>query len=393
MNTCCSRLLRSRPPRPVLRALAALLGPAGFALLAAAPLGSQAAGPLLVGVLRADGVAVPYAAYERGRWSRLPWDSVPDAVALHDGPWYQVRAHAPDRRLRGGSVVRFTGPGDLNYEAWGVITDFAPRRLPDPQRFPVARAGAVLSRPHPAVAFEPLPPGAPEGRRLFGLLAPEFERREAQQLAGGDPGVAPDRARLGHPRARSARAGAPLRLVRAYRTEAPVNGRGLFYAVLRRTYPPFVRGNTYYGPRTVLGAWVGEERGRLRLFGAALQLDTESEMQVSVAEPFVALAFGGRAYVLAEFSGYESTERTVLEVGPAGAARVLPPTFSAAAARILEKAPAGTGAAWAANLRPGSPSIPPPNNRLQRTNGRASFGIRSCLNTSAAPDHGVAIRR
>jgi hypothetical protein len=113
----------------------------------------------------------------------------------------------------------------------------------------------------------------------------------------------------------------------AYRTEAPVNGRGLFYAVLRREYPRLVKANTAYQPVSVLGAWVSQEEGQLRLLDATLQLDSGSGMGISVAEPFAALALDGRVYVLAEYGQYEGSERTVLELRRTGAARVLPPAF------------------------------------------------------------------
>lgn len=296
-----------------------------LALLASSEAVAQRPDPLMVGVLRADGIAVPFATYAGGQWTRMPWDSVPDDVRRHEGPWYLVRARGPHRVLRRGSVVRFVGSDDW-YEPWGVVTDFAPRRV-SANSFPADRVGVVLSRPHEAVAFGEVGVDAPEARRLLALLRPEFARREAGQLARETrAGPTPDRSPTGHPRAAATRSRSPVRVAGVERTEARVNGRRLFLAVLHREYPAFQKENTVYRPSSVLSAWVAEDAGgRLRLLGATLQLDGGSGMQVSVPQPFAALRLGGRLYVLAEFGGYEMTERAVLQVGEADISSVLPP--------------------------------------------------------------------
>ena len=80
-----------------------LLGPLALLQLAS-PAAAQSADSVLVGVLRTDGIVVPYTVYAEGRWAWLPWDSIPLTIRRRDDePWYLVRAERPPLRLGGGS--------------------------------------------------------------------------------------------------------------------------------------------------------------------------------------------------------------------------------------------------------------------------------------------------
>ena len=292
----------------------------------ASPAAGQQPDTLLVGVLRADGIAVPYAAYAEGRWTWLPWDSIPTAVQRRSGePWYLIRPDQPPLAIRGGSVVRFTG-GDTMYEEWGVVTDHAPRKPAD-GLYPIARLGAVLSRPGPAVAFLPVEPGSPEAERHLELLRARFDGAEAQALTSEAPEAGADRGRLGHPGSLEIRRRATLRLTTLYRSADPVGEGYLTYAVLRRVYPVPAGGEVSCEAISELGAWVHEREGELSLIEDALTLDNCTEMQLSAAHPHAAVLLDGRTFLLIEHSAYEGSEHAVLLLDGGVLSEALPPRW------------------------------------------------------------------
>ncbi len=296
-------------------ALAALLA------LAGAPAGAQTRDTLVAGILRADGIALPFAAYARGRWSRIPFSAVPLSIERYRGAWYHPRPGAPPLRLATGSVVRFIS-GDDFYEEWGVVTDYAPRRAARPG-FPVERAGVVLSQPHPAVLFHALPAGSREARRMVAALRASFDALEAREMdtAAGQG----DRTRTGHPLARSRRTAFPLRARTVYRSAAPRAGARLYHVALRRAYPAPRGAAVPCEALSDLEAWVAERQGRLEVLEAELRLGSCTEMHLRALEPFAAVTLGTRTFILAETFGYESSERTVLELGGGRITPALPP--------------------------------------------------------------------
>lgn len=277
----------------------------------ASPAAAQGTDSLFVGVLRADGIAVPYAMYSAGEWTWLPWDSVPAAIHRRSGePWHLVRPDQPQLAIRGGSVIRFTG-GDAMYEEWGLVTDFGPREVADGS-FPIDRVGAILSRTESAVAFARVDLDSAVAERHLSFLRPHFENAETRALRADAADDEAGRGRLGHPRAPDARGRARLSLVQLHRSAGPVGDGHLSYAVLRRVYPVPSDGGVACDAITELGAWVSERDGELSLIEDALTLDSCTEMQLSIATPYVALVLGERTFVLAEYSAYEGSSHAVL---------------------------------------------------------------------------------
>lgn len=281
-------------------------------VLVASPAAAQNADTVYVGVLRADGIAVPYAAYADGRWSWLPRGEIPLAIDRRSGePWFLVRPHRPPTRVRGGSIVRFTG-GDTMYEEWGVVTDYVPRELGDGM-FPAGRVGVILSQPLAAVAFAPVERSSSLAERHLAFLRPHFDRAEAGALAREELEDRDRRIRLGHPTSADARRGETLRLLELRRSTDTVGKGYLSYAVIRRVYPAAPAANAACEAISEYGAWVDERNGDLSVVDDALTLERCTEMQLSVAQPHAALVLGERTFVLAEYSEYEGTRHAILE--------------------------------------------------------------------------------
>lgn len=295
-------------------------------LLLSTPAVAQDTDTLFAGVLRADGIAVPYAAYAQGEWSWLPWDSVPSAFHRRsDEQWYLIRPDQPPLTIRGGSVVRFTG-GDAMYEEWGMVTDYGSREVDD-EAFPVDRVGAILSRPDSAVGFAPVDLESSLAERHLSLLRLRFDDAEARALQADSADDEAERGRLGHPRTRAERGGATLRLVQLQRSAGPVGEGHLTYAVLRRVYPVPTEGGVTCEAISELGAWVIERDNGLSLIKDALTLDNCTEMQLSVATPYAAIFPEGRTFVLAENSAYEGSSHAVLALEEGRLIDALPPRW------------------------------------------------------------------
>lgn len=292
-------------------------------LCLAAPASAQGTDSLFVGVLRADGIAVPYAAYSAGQWSWLPWDSIPLAIQRRSGePWYLVRPDQPPLTIRGGSIIRFTG-GDAMYEEWGLVTDYSPREIADGS-FPINRVGAILSRPHPAVAFARVDLDTPTAERHLAFLRTHFEEAETRALRADAAGEEDGRGRLGHPLSAEARGRATLSLSQLHRSAGAVGEGHLSFVVLRRVYSVPAEGGVTCEAISELGAWVRERNGDLFLIHEALTLDNCTEMQLSIATPYAAIAIGERIFVLAELSAYEGSSHAVLTLEEGQLIDVLP---------------------------------------------------------------------
>lgn len=93
-----------------------------FGVLCAPPAqpSAQASEGLVVGLLRADGIALPFARYSDGTWPRLPYHSIP--AAFDAGSWLLLPSRAAGgrvQRLVSGSLVYFDPSSrETWYEAW-----------------------------------------------------------------------------------------------------------------------------------------------------------------------------------------------------------------------------------------------------------------------------------
>jgi hypothetical protein len=274
---------------------------------------------LLVGLLRVDCVALPFAAYDSGRWEPLPFYSAPPFVRQFRGPWHFTSRSGQVARLSSGDVVMYETGGDSFYEGWGIRTDYRPCSSSDGY-YPVERIGVVLSEPLGATAFQRVAARADLHRLVSGVVTPEFERREEAMIRkvhteGGW------QARLGHPTSAAVRRQEPVHLTELY--GATIGDTTYVYFLARRDYPP-PAGVRRSPAISVLHGWGVAHAGSFALQSAEMVLDTDSEMQTNTYTPFALLALEGALYVVAELGLYEGSIKQVLRWSGAGPEPVLP---------------------------------------------------------------------
>jgi hypothetical protein len=110
---------------------------------------AQQSDSTLVAIVRADGVALPFARFDGRRWS--PYPEPAEARARRFPQRFELPAvwavhyanGSAKRTVRGGSSVVFNDESETWYEEWGQITD-APSRI-GRDSYPLERAGLGVS--------------------------------------------------------------------------------------------------------------------------------------------------------------------------------------------------------------------------------------------------------
>lgn len=277
---------------------------------------------LIVGLLRSDGIVLPFAAYGDGNWTRLDRDSIPRSIVQYDDDWYHAVAEDSFQALTAGSIVRFLS-GDAWYEPWGQITDFHPRAIPYYK--PVDRVGMVLSEARRVQLMRRVETDLVPAQ-LIALIREEFERTERSAALREAPGYREGVLRLGHPVDSTARAKEPLLFPTFYHGKFGGDGAMLYYFLAKRAYPVVPNekpGYSAYEPFTVFQGWVLSRGGSYALSQPRMTLTCCSGMDVGGLKPFAVLTLGKRHFVIAETWGWEYGEKTILEVKGSGIETVL----------------------------------------------------------------------
>jgi hypothetical protein len=289
------------PVRTLTKTLGAALA---LAAVANAPLQAQISHPLTVGLLRSDGVVLPFAHWGGVHWTTLPPDEIP-GPALHIDRWYLSTRGGGFRVLKAGSIVKFSD-GDNFYEEWGQITDFAPRHF-EVRSFPRPRVGVVLSRPERVVHLRPVPQGDPVARRITALVRSELDRQDSattRRVMSGNTLSAAERMRL------------PVRIVTLDASAERVGGERIYFYIAERQYPGCESG--------ALEGLAVESKGAVRLVSPRFQLgDCEGKGRTTLRlDAIVPLREG--VFLIGEASEWEGATRVVLELTASGVRGVVP---------------------------------------------------------------------
>ncbi|MFN2564393.1 MAG: hypothetical protein ABR499_05195 [Gemmatimonadaceae bacterium] len=280
-----------------------LIVAAALAAVAPAPADAQGTRPLTVGLLRADGFALPFAHWGGVEWTTLRSDSLPIDVHYVDR-WYLSTGNG-FRPLTAGSMVSFMD-GDNFYEGWGQLTDFSPRRF-EPRSYPRPRVGVVLSRPERLIHLRSVGRSDPLRAQISRLIRAELDRQDSatvQRFMTGSTLSARERTRL------------PVRLAKLEASHERVSGERIYLYVAERDYPGCETG--------ALQGFALEKNGALRLVSPQFELsDCEGKGRARLTiEAILPLPEG--VFLLGEESGWESATRVVLEMTPSGIRRVVP---------------------------------------------------------------------
>lgn len=270
-------------------------------LCAATPSSAQRPDPLFLGLLRSDGVVLPYAAYNAQQWQALPYDSIPRELRYVDG-WRLALSDGSLHQVIAGSLVHFVD-GDTFYEAWGQLTGFHPR--PSEYRsFPVGRIGFALSGPAETVhMISVLDPEV--HRRIASLVVAELNLRDTitHSYTSGE--------RLD----REEVLRTPVQLQVLERTSAPVLGGYLYHIGAERHLPSC--------EMRAFEALIHEVDGEFRLIRQRLEAADCDGKGRTALRVFGVVPLDGRSYIPAEEYGWEHSERLLLELTPQGISEVL----------------------------------------------------------------------
>jgi hypothetical protein len=204
---------------------------------------SGSAGPFTLGVLRRDGIVVPFAAYDGRRWQG-PWPAdlayreLPISFESIDRDWWgrvpppQSMTLWADGKPRGD--LKLLAPVFLRLPCTrriGVSTNYHPAEVPPaPTVQPFPKDGLVVSGGQTIGVIETVPEGAPERLVIAKAVAEELGKEEdvaSRQFINWR-----------HPFSRAERRKFPIEVEALYRAPMDEPGWTAHYVELVRRYPP-----------------------------------------------------------------------------------------------------------------------------------------------------------
>src|SRR6266568_5614452 len=303
----------------------------GLVLVLAAALGAAAAGPprdapFTLGVLRRDGILLPFAAFNGRDW-RSPWPAtgadVALPIALRDVPtkwWGEAGAQAPwtswiigegtltphPLALRKPAVLRvFCG------ERLGIDTDYRGGAV-DLREPTVPKHGLAIASAAGAVTLQPVHDVSvlsPDAKRMIETIRDDFNDQEAR--------AARRFTRWYHPYNDHERQQYPIQLEAFYRAR-DATARGAWttsYVEAVRRFPPEPEDKDC-GLITFVRGWVIEREGREPVINIGARVTYCDRADVSFMLPFGQLLVGGESYWVYQLSSWRDEFYSVARVRP-----------------------------------------------------------------------------
>lgn len=288
-----------------------------LALELPAPALQDGASKFVMGVLRRDGVVVPFAAYDGRRWrGRWPDDirsrELPISLESVPEDWWGIEPAPRTMSIwRDGARV-----GSLNLTGVAmtplmcepritVRSDYKPATpAPPPFEVPYPKDGVVISGSATLERIEPVEKGSADWNRIVIAIEEEFNREEtaaAREFSSWSHPVSTDRRKL-----------VPIGLEALYRAPMRDEGWTAFYVEAVREYAPSKVDRDGCGLATFGHGWV-LVRGndiRLRLTAKVTYCDRKG---VSYMLPFGVIRSGNRIFWVYQFSGFEEEWYEVVE--------------------------------------------------------------------------------
>ena len=289
--------------------------------LAAAALYAQEPGHLTLGVVRPDGLMLPFASYDNGAWT-VPWPGAMSGLVLPltvaDVPkkwWGAAGPGAPWKLwLRGADE-----PRDLALVRPVQIPIFCSARLalatdyhgtlpeepaPTLPKDGLAIAGAAELKP-----IESLSKLVPEWKRLTGLIAPKFDKAEKQ--------AAQSFTQWTHPYTDAQRKTYPIVLETVYRSVEHTS-RGTWtvsYVEGVRTFPPG-KEDKGCGLITYGYGWIREQQGKEPQIDLAARVTYCDREGVPFMAPLGRLELKGDVFWVYQLSSWRDELYVVARVRP-----------------------------------------------------------------------------
>jgi hypothetical protein len=287
--------------------------------LVAAPAG-QVVQPFTVGILRQDGILIPFAAFDGNTWTNA-WPSgtddrrplIPDGLANiprswwgREGPvteWELIRPNGIRQWIRVTGVTPFQTHCLANV---GLTTDFQGDVVVPPHTYPVPSAGLASTRPGLFEAAEEVPNGAAEFQAVSALLPEVFAGLEKPAWSTVPEGWRP-----------ALSGSLPAPVLRALYRSSIGNGRERFSFYATRTVPTFTSpGSGIFEPMTVINGWLTRSRGSaLAVEHATAIADSDDLKRSRILKPFGQVEIVGRHLWFGTSHGYEWETYVVVEPG------------------------------------------------------------------------------
>lgn len=287
---------------------------------------------LTLGILRGDGVVVPFAEFRDGTWS-APWPKLEEYGegidnTLADLPtawferhreatniWYFGRSAGGRTRLRTSNLTRVRNHCQEN---WGLLSDFPGRALGanehhknigvavDTER----RVETPLALSENSIEHQSVSP-------IIRLFFNKAEDLEASKLTGV--------ARSIHFPSATKRRAVRAVVSKLHRNRSPLDGLTLYHFEAKKEYER-PRSATDAGCNTmsVFSGWImRDRRGELRLLSRQLVVD-DCDMKAADYSTFLGLlTVGNRVFMITESHGYEQESYSILELRDTRIIRVL----------------------------------------------------------------------
>ena len=304
------------PPFDKLIVLGACRGAGCLALAALAlfepHLAAQRSPAFIVGVLRRDGVIIPFAAHDGKRWSNA-WPGprldlqVPITLAAVPKAWWGPAAPAPVWHLwlANSTAAHSARVTQLNWvdahclRQIGLKSDYlSDQRVPPPAEQPYPKDGIASTGTQPLLPIETVPLGT--ANRLFGAagLHAKFNSAERETAVS-----------FTHPITRRVRESAEPAIEAVY---AFGQNPRAYYVEASRVYRKFGdNGCTLIAFGT---GWLLESDGRTTWGDVAVDLLPCDKYGATYMLPLGALRLDSRVFWLAQYSGWDHERYVVVEV-------------------------------------------------------------------------------
>jgi hypothetical protein len=316
-----------------LASLAAAFSSPGWINYARGPSQTNGNDTFIVGIVRADGVIVPFARYANRKWTN-PWHSRQpndqpgdlDTIADLEKPWFQSfvkpsskwylwSSAGEPRAIKTSDAVQVCSHCQ---KVWGLLSDYPNPETPEKNQC-VRNRGAVLSEKKPARAMEKLTDASADWKQIMTFLRPEFEQAESSGLLDT---ISHYTAQL--PPAEE-RARKPLSILNLYRSQLTDDGQLLFYFEASKEYPKPPDSNEVGCDNiSLLGGWVlRDAQGNLALLDSQFNPTDCDWKEGGRVLPFLILQLDGKTFAIVEEDSYEGEGYTILEIRNDGVRPVL----------------------------------------------------------------------
>ena len=287
---------------------AAFTAAAAISLSAAADTPSERFG---VGMLRRDGIIIPFAAWDGKSWS-AHWPkpaldlTVPVSVSSVPSRWWGPTGPLDTWQVATASVttlVRVVQPDWVDIHCArqiGLRTEYrASQPPPSPTVQPYPKDGLAIAPPHPVDRIDILPVAGDEMRRLLPEVQKSFNEAERKTED-----------RYGHPIARRAREGIEPTIEAAYSWGRTPR---VYYVEATRTYREL---GQFIGECAGVGfgtGWFLGDTSGIRPVTMKVDVLNCSRDYGSYMLPLGVMRLNDRTFWLAQFSGYDHERYVVLE--------------------------------------------------------------------------------